>query len=593
MSGRVRRTDELDRILALPRRRIEETPKELVSRLTALLKRPEGTWALWLAQAQALHDLGTLGGAFCPLDVGEGKTLITLLAAYILNSASPLLLLTAGLIRKTERNRADLEQHWRIPANLQFLSYEMLGRVQAKDELDAIAPDLIIADEAHKLKNPHSAVTRRVNRYMEEHPETRFMALSGTFMDQSLLEFGHILRWCLRENAPIPASNHELEEWACALDQDVDDLLRIEPGALVELASPEDKGTSLARARRGFQRRLLETPGVVSAVRSEADPDRAGCSIYVKAVTYRMKPITDEYMTKLRRDMVTPDDWQLTQASEVWRHAGELALGFHQVWDPRPPQEWRDARRAWDGYVRDTLSRSRTLDSPEDVAQAVEEGRLPAGVDRLAAWRVIRDTFTPNPVAIWHDDSAIQTAAKWLAKTGGGVVWTEHVAFAERLAEATGAPYFGPKGLDVRGRTIEDAPAHTPAIASIDANREGLNLQYQWSRCLFVSPSKSPRRWQQAIARFHRYGQRADVVEVDVFLGCAEHAKAFAKALEGAAAVRDTMGAQQKLLLADVEWPPEAEIASWRGPLWRDPPPVKFEIPSLAELMMNEKEKKQ
>jgi hypothetical protein len=53
-----------------------------------------------------------------------------------------------------------------------------------------------------------------------------------------------------------------------------------------------------------------------------------------------------------------------------------------------------------------------------------------------------------------------------------------------------------------------------------------------------------------------------------VLLGCLEHADAFRKAYAGAEVVRDTMGEEQKLLLADITWPSDNEIASYRGPLW-------------------------
>ena len=55
--------------------------------------------------------------------------------------------------------------------------------------------------------------------------------------------------------------------------------------------------------------------------------------------------IRDEWRRRsLATGWRTPDDWDLMMATEVWRVANELALGLHYVWDPRPPEEWRNAR---------------------------------------------------------------------------------------------------------------------------------------------------------------------------------------------------------------------------------------------------------
>ncbi len=137
MSGGVRRTLELERILALPRR--EPTANaELVEGLTAVLKTPQGTQTLREVQALALHDIGVHRGGFLPVGVGEGKTLISLLAPYVLDAKRPLLLLPASLIEKTERERKLLSRHWRIHRDIRLVSYEMLGREQYANELERL-----------------------------------------------------------------------------------------------------------------------------------------------------------------------------------------------------------------------------------------------------------------------------------------------------------------------------------------------------------------------------------------------------------------------------------------------------------------------
>ena len=205
----IRHTPELSRILELPRRRAEEWRSELTEQFSDALKTPAGKMQLRPAQALLLHDIGTYGGGFCMADVGQGKTIPSLLAPYVLESQRPLLVLRASLIRKTRDEMEELRKHWRIPNNIYLYSYEMLGRVQAYRELEVYQPDLIVADETQWLKNRKAAVTRRVARYMHDHPETRFVALSGTVMKKSLMDFAHVLRWCLKDGAPVPKTVEE------------------------------------------------------------------------------------------------------------------------------------------------------------------------------------------------------------------------------------------------------------------------------------------------------------------------------------------------------------------------------------------------
>jgi hypothetical protein len=68
-------------------------------------------------------------------------------------------------------------------------------------------------------------------------------------------------------------------------------------------------------------------------------------------------------------------------------------------------------------------------------------------------------------------------------------------------------------------------------------------------------------------------------VEVDVLLGCAEHGRAFHETMAATRAVQQTTGQKQKLLLADVNFPSEQEIASFTGARWRAPRTERFEIP--------------
>jgi hypothetical protein len=403
-------------------------------------------------------------------------------------------------------------------------------------------------------------------------------------MKGSVKDFAHLLRWALKGGAPIPFTADEVEAWADALDERVNPLARRRPEALLAL-SPQlesDGGRELAalldaheqddtvRARRAFQSRLLETRGVVASSRT----DGVTCSLRVDALEYEPSPVTEQHIGNMRhgvkdahgkflvRPWTTPDGWAFSNPIEFRMYLRQLALGFHSVWDPRPPQAWVEARRDWATFVRETLEESQSLDTELQVANAVDHGKL--STSTLERWRAVKDTFTIQPKDVWHDDAALKACATWMEREKG-IVWCEHRFFARKLSAMAGAPYYGANGLDEQGSSITLVKSGKAIVASVQANATGRNLQ-MFSTNLITSCPPSAQILEQLIGRTHRDGQEADEVTVDVLLGCREHADAFDRALDGARAAADTLGHDQKLLLADVVMP---DISGRRGPLWQ------------------------
>jgi hypothetical protein len=255
------------------------------------------------------------------------------------------------------------------------------------------------------------------------------------------------------------------------------------------------------------------------------------------------------------------------QAVELRMYLRQMALGFWGVWNPRPPPEWLNPRKAWHAFARETLKHSHTLDTPLAVANAIDAGHLDdSGV--LDAWRAVEKTFTIQPESRWFDDTAIEAAVKW-GKKNKGLLWVEHRFVGQRLAKALGTSYYGPKGLDDAGKSIKDEKGGRPVIASVFSCRQGFNLQGAFSANLITSCPSGAAHLEQIIGRTHRQGQEADLVTVDIMLGCDAQMDAFDKAMEGARMTKDTLGHSQKLLLADVTMP---DISGRRGPLWGDTP---------------------
>lgn len=553
-------SEDFVRIKKLPRR---SEPDPQCLQLTGLLRTPEGQATLRPIQAQALWEAGENNGLFGAIRVGGGKTLLSLLLPYVVEARRPLLLLPAALVDKTERERRVYARDWRVAKNLRISSYEMLGRVNAARELEFYRPDCIIADECHRLKNKRAGVTRRVARYMEKYPDTRFFAFSGTVMGKSIKDFAHIVEWTHKQGAPVPLADHTLIEWSEALDEKINPLARRPPGALLELASKPVDGSQLERARRSFHSRFVQTAGIVATSNEET----YNGSIYLRAIEYDVKPVTETNFETLRTKWETPDGWAETEAVAIWRHARELALGFHYVWDPRPHDEWLVARRIWAKFVRDVLTKSHKLDTEFQVLQAVRAGEVGAGEQELRDWESAKPTFKIHAKPVWHDTTALELCERWANDhKDNGIIWTEHNFFARELSRRASLPYFGPGGVDAHGKSIESAQGCI--VASRAANCTGRNLQ-RWNANLVTSVSSSAIIWEQLIGRTHRDGQEADEIQVDVLAGCYEHINGLHRAMAGAKAQQDLLGQTQKLLLADTEWPSEHELSKRAGRGWR------------------------
>lgn len=555
-SSGVVRSAEFRRIEALPRRVWESDPTlvEATRALEADLRLPGGEKpcgpacrcprSLWPNQAAALIEGATLRGLFAaPHGVGRGKALISILLPLVMGAERPVLFVPAQLRDQTTRKVLPmLAKHWRLHPRLRVVGYSELSIAKNRHLLDDLAPDLIVLDECHNAKNAQAARTKRLREYLKARPETMVAALSGTATRRSLRDYWQLVLWTLKPDlSPLPSTWREVADWADALDEGLEDHERQDPGALMLLCRDGEN------ARDGYRRRLTETPGVVAT--SAVD---LGVSLRLSKTSFDPPPKVNAALAKLRKSWTTPYGDEISEAVDLWRHARELALGFFYRWEPSPPKDWLEARRAWKRLARETLRNNRRgLDSEllvaRDFAERHRRGESSEAAATWFAWHEIKGTFEIQTVPEWIDDFAVQRAAKWLAdeSEGPGVVWVEHIAFGERLAQASGRPYFG-AGMRASAEILD---ASGPIIASVAAHGEGKNLQ-AWSRALVVSPPSSGKTWEQLLGRQHREGQLADEVEVDVLLHAEEQEESMRQAMRDADYIEQTTGARQKLNFA-------------------------------------------
>lgn len=578
----VERTPEFLRIANLPTRDWEDNAEELARQMTELLKTPKGTQQLRPVQAAALHDLGVYGGVVCIVRVGGGKTLISFLAPYVVESVRPLLVVPGclkGDERKPGKTERDLERyrwHWRIPQFIRIVSYEWLALKDQVDFFDRYKPDLVMFDEGHRVKNTRAVVTKRYGYYHNDcaaradYPNPRLLIMSGTLTKDSLRDYWHLLRWTLpSEMVPMPRNFPELMQWATALDARVKDVNRVQPGAILDLCNDEEKDLSeynpLKAARQAYKRRLHATPGMVCTKHTWQ-----GASLRIEE--RRLKPPEEilRAFTKLRADNETPDGWVIQDASVAAQRAMELALGFYLRWNPRPPAEWMIARSEWCSTCRKIISWNRSrLDSEAQVKDAIlKDGRYPEHREKLEKWLELKPTFEPNVETMWVSDFALERAMRWGEKNRG-VIWVYHPAVGERLSKLSGMPYYHEGGHDADGNYIESHPRGEPFIASILSNMAGKNLQEITDCALMMYTPSSGEWWEQLIGRIHREGQESDEVRTDVLVTCIEHVVAFWKARGDGEYIEDS-ALSHKLLFADIAMPQVSEVLAQGGSLWTE-----------------------
>lgn len=531
----VENTAEFRRIQDLPTYNwLEEDLSDLQQKIDSGIG--HGTMHVRPIQAVVLSALAEYDGVFGAIGVGEGKTLISYLAPFVTTGKRPLLLVPAHLVDKTHREFEGYRQHWdHIPIRVE--SYQKLGRTSGAKILDDLQPDLIIADEAHYLRNRSAAVTRRVARYLAE-SRPSFLAMSGTMSKRSIMDYHHILMHTHGpDRMPLPILRKEALTWARAVDEGVE--TRAMPGPLAMLTSEKP---TLDAIREAVGRRIFHTPGVLATTKKAFD-----ATLVMSTWNPDVPDECLELIEKMEKTKLAPNGDELLP-QDMARHVRTVVCGFYYVWDPAPPDGWRDARKIWRRYVRDILElEDERWDSELQIANAVDRGELPNGRAHLEAWRGVREVYDErkHTKSVWLNDSVMHQA---IEKAGDGcIIWVDSVASGQRLSKISGRPYFRQQGR--AGRLFID-DAEGTIVASIASNASGRNLQ-KWDRNLVISPPANGLQWEQLLGRTCREGQQADEVFCDVMLGHSRIAAQLDQAYQDAHYLETMQGQEQLLLKAD------------------------------------------
>jgi hypothetical protein len=422
--GRVEDSEDLQRILALPRRQPQDLP-QLVAEMSAWLRQPTADPAkhvLREAQALALYELAAFGELFAPIKCGGGKTLVSLLAAQVLPFRRPLLLLPSALIERTQRDAARLSEHWRIWLP-RLMGYQSLSRKAQAAALEAYSPDCIISDESHFLANlEHAGVARRVGRYLAVHPDCVYVDMSGTAIGKDFRKYQHRLAWSHGTDSPLPIVRAEVERWQAAV-YPAQGAQGCSPGALVD-AFPPDPAAPDQSLSASIVQWIRDTPGVVGT-------DDVGCGASLEYSLWRpeLPKTLQAAIDKVRSTECRPDGVDLLDDfAGVSQTVNQMALGFWYRWEPAAPPAWLAARKAWWRFVRDVLG------DHEEAPHCAKCGRVGAACcgagtvnvpldtelqvrlayPRVAAeWMALRPSFVPNSVPVWETSAVIEQMAAW------------------------------------------------------------------------------------------------------------------------------------------------------------------------------------
>tara|TARA_R110002095_G_C4251957_1_gene240416 strand:+ start:11187 stop:13295 length:2109 start_codon:yes stop_codon:yes gene_type:complete len=614
---------DIERILGLP---IEpdhdENQVEDFSRSHMLAKAFDNGARFLPTQSSAIASYIDVGGGFFPIGVGWGKTGISLYIAELAYKAGTrkILLLVPPQVyaqltkkdvpfwRKMVNLSVPLHRLGGQPAamrrriykagrkGLYIVPYSLLSVKDTLEMLEAIDPDLVIADEVHNLKNRQAARTKRLFGWRDWRKEQgrmpRFVGMSGTITSKSIDDYHHLITWALGDNSPLPRTGALAYAWGQVIDSGSSVIGEFQTGPLRPLVkwaqdnfSGEVFRDTISDFRRAFRLRLTSAPGVVSTGDAEI-----GTSLIIETMECA-KPGKElqDLMVKVKEDFQTPNGDEIDHAIHTFKWLNELSAGFYNelVWpeiericartDLTPPQATAALKKAKEHHVRRQMYHKELrgflndaplgMDTPMEVARQINQhpeklnGLLVMAYDNMKVVEeesieefglLIEREGRIQRVDSYKIDNAIAWAGK-LPKGKGAILWFWHNGVGTWLRDAAqkaGLDYlFCPAGNQGNEDIIEEMNAGRVIIASMGAHGTGKNLQHFQSQ-LFVQWPRDAKLAEQVLGRLHRNGQLADEITANRYDANGFDTTNFAATLNDSCYVHQSTGQRQKLIYA-------------------------------------------
>jgi len=511
---------DAERILALPR-----LPEEIPD-FTQHLRQHGGKMVFRDAQNQMLLNALLGKGLVALAAVGSGKTLVCFQLPRILKASRPLLVIPAQMRPQARADFREYGQHFTMPrpsrvrmtTGLMMRTYEEISHPHNRGLLGKIKPDLIICDEAHKIRHLSSTRTKRIAGYLRDNPGCMFCALSGTLANTSIMDYAHLLRWALKEKSPLPYDTDILRSWSRVVDTkstDPEDLAAFQP--VVDITGKH--------GQEGFRALFNTIPGLMAT-----EVGGVEASLYLHARRPEMPETVLDIMAEVRRTWRTPGGEEIDSPFRLGNILRQITFGFYYYWDWKgePDKEWLESRAAWAKAVRRVLAAHIDgMDSPAMIYNAVKravvskKGRLPRFlVEAWLSWRVQRKKRwngqpTPPTKIAWIHDYLVDDVLAWAKQQKDPpIIWYEHKAVAIRLYQKAKIPVLG--GGQRAARLLSKTTKPSLAALSIPAHYQGKNLQV-WGNQIILGAVSDPNIYEQLLGRTHRKGQQRPEVHATYY----------------------------------------------------------------------------
>ena len=399
----------------------------------------------------------------------------------------------ASLKQKTINELGEYRKNFVFDAPY-ILSYEKLSRASGKQELEEYAPDLIICDEAHHVKDLNSTRTKRLGRYLYKNENCFFVCMSGTLFNRSLEDFAHLADWALEENSPLPRNSRDVQEFDAVLKGEANPYQYSRFSPFLKL------GTSHKEA---FYNRIKSSQGIVIT-----EQETVKSSIIFHEWKLKVPQELKKSIDRCFYDGVIPalndldpslDFDKLTASDHLWSNQDSIAsrlltqmlsgLVYFWEWENNTPNyEWLQARRMWNNAVHFILDMnmekfdSRYLieslfyELPQDLVEDFE----PA----FKEWQALKHLPPPPTSLIWVSDYMIDAVKSWVEKQKKPfIIWVNLKGVGERLEQELNIPYI---------RKGEPPNTAKNCILSIKSHGTGKNLQHFSKKFLVKLESTLP-----------------------------------------------------------------------------------------------------
>lgn len=597
---------------------------------------------LFDTQAESLVAYNRCQGGFFPLAVGGGKTLTSLLTAndaFMGGIKKIMLLVPPGLadqLVETDIKVCRKKTIFNIPVwnmagiphgkrkllahsgrqGIYIYTYSLLSSAKdsENDILDAIAPELIILDEAHSVTRPSSR-TRRLWRYVEK-ARPQLVPLSGTMTQKSLNDFYSLAHHALGDFNFLPNSKVMTEEWSKIIDTSASNMSDYreddvpKAGAIKDIITwarsnfPHEKdehdrhmfSDSLTGYRQAFRKRMETCPGVVISSGHELP-----YSLYIDNDPVERPDLCKGYdlqqdlISKLKNEWVTPNGDELEEKMHLFRWLYWIeGAGFYNelYW---PTEDWlvEHNKACSTSEAKDLLERSQMhlmqqrgyhsslrkwlqtrarphLDSPMLVGNSMyHKGPKEVGEELYTMWKNMKDHDFDERIdrhkrAVRVCDFKITKAVQWaqnLPKGEGGLIWYDNEEiglWAKERLEAAGVDFlFAPGGKAANALLRQPELCRGKVILlTINAHFQGKNLQFDRNQ-FYIQWPRSAKYAEQAIGRQHREQQEYDEVYVTTCLTSKFDSVLYSATLNDAVYVHVSMGNRQKIVYGKYLYKPQ------------------------------------